>query len=708
MVNRVNDSIASFDKEGNITFTNRSFENFIRLKTSDVVGKKIWRLLPEHAAAAIFANVKEAMEKEEVKSFELKVNDLFYAFTIFPSLDGVTLIGGDISDLKKAQEALNESEQLKATLFDNSDDGFILLEPKYDEKGEVCDFVFLKVNPAYERQTGRKAVVVVGKKLKEIEPDIEAHWISAVGKVVQSGKSIHLENYNKRTQKWYVAHYFPLIDGKVGIFFRDITEHKKAEQILAKKQQELNCILDSTPTIIFYKDKDGKVIQANRAFGEALKVPKESLLGKTVFDLYSAEIAQGMTNDDITVMASRLPKLGIVEPYESPAGLRWIKTDKFPSIDENDDVTGIIGFSEDITDRKKAEEALLESEIKYKQLVDKLPEMVFEIDTQGHVTFANSRAIEVLGYSKEELEGDFGATLLVAAQDIERSRANIKNMFSGNMRHSGEYFFVRKDGTRFPVLLTSAPMVKDNMVVGARGIAVDLTERKEMEKKLKENERLAAIGATAGMVGHDIRNPLQAIVSDIYLLRDEINSLPECKIKNGVLESVDDIERNVSYINKIVVDLQDYARALNPEFKEADLCEIFTNVLDTIQVPNSIRVIVSVEKCGKIQTDSEFLRRALTNLVTNAIQAMPHGGELRLESVKRDNKVFITVSDTGVGIPEEIKPKLFTPMLTTKAKGQGFGLAVVKRLVEALNGSITFESKRGIGTKFTICLQKQN
>ena len=97
-----------------------------------------------------------------------------------------------------------------------------------------------------------------------------------------------------------------------------------------------------------------------------------------------------------------------------------------------------------------------------------------------------------------------------------------------------------------------------------------------------------------------------------------------------------------------------------------------------------------------------LLQRALTNLVTNAIQAMPNGGSLKINGKIKDNKIVVTVSDTGVGIPDEVKSKLFTPMMTTKAKGQGFGLAVSKRLIEALKGTISFESQVGKGTKFII------
>lgn len=224
----------------------------------------------------------------------------------------------------------------------------------------------------------------------------------------------------------------------------------------------------------------------------------------------------------------------------------------------------------------------------------------------------------------------------------------------------------------------------------------------ERAKQLQDAERLAAIGATAGMVGHDIRNPLQAITGEIYLLNDSLSELPDSNQKAEMKESMDSITANVSYINKIVADLQDYARPLKPEYKKLDVSELIDDTLRTIIMPSNIKLTVDTKQIPAINSDQTYLRRCITNLVNNAVQAMPEGGELEIKSYTNEDKIFVTVSDTGVGIPDHVKARLFTPMMTTKAKGQGLGLAVVKRLIEALNGCITFESAEGKGTKFII------
>jgi len=204
------------------------------------------------------------------------------------------------------------------------------------------------------------------------------------------------------------------------------------------------------------------------------------------------------------------------------------------------------------------------------------------------------------------------------------------------------------------------------------------------------------------MVGHDIRNPLQAIVGDVYLLKDFLLSMPEMPTKRDVAESLEEIEKNISYINKIVADLQDYSKTIRPEYCNVNLYDLIISIFRPIAIPDDVNPLIEVDPTIILRTDSALFTRIITNLVINAIQAMPKGGKLVIQALKNDGKIVLSVEDTGVGIPAEIKPKLFTPMVTTKSKGQGLGLAVVKRLTEALNGTVCFESWEGKGTKFII------
>jgi signal transduction histidine kinase len=226
----------------------------------------------------------------------------------------------------------------------------------------------------------------------------------------------------------------------------------------------------------------------------------------------------------------------------------------------------------------------------------------------------------------------------------------------------------------------------------------------ERTKQLINLERLAAIGEVAGMVGHDIRNPLQALTGEVYLIRTDLDSVNDPEAKQAIVESLDSVDEEISYINKIVADLQDYSRKLTPDTTQLDLNQQLSELIKTLNIPQKIHLTLNIPPQTRIEADHTFLRRALTNLINNAVQAMPDGGNLTVTAAQEDDTTCITIQDTGVGIPAEVQTKLFTPMFTTKAKGQGLGLAVVKRLIEAQGGSITFQSEVGKGTTFTVRL----
>jgi PAS domain S-box-containing protein len=399
------------------------------------------------------------------------------------------------------------------------------------------------------------------------------------------------------------------------------------------------------------------------------------------------------------------------------------------------------------TERKKAEEAIRESESKYRLIVDTAEEGIWVATPDGKATYVNQKMADMLGYPKEDILGKAGLEFLEKPQqgDVDRNRKILQD----KSKVQAECKFITKDGSILWTIANTAP-VFDSQGNHVANIAMhtDITERKKAEEELKnseqaaveyanqlemlkeklelktveteqyatkmesiakerakqlqDSERLAAIGATAGMVGHDIRNPLQAMMSDVFILKDLLKSMPHIETKTEVEESLDGLEKNIAYVNKIVADLQDYARQLKPEYTMFDLNKLIDDTLKTVNIPDNIKLSVNTTPGSPIKSDQTYLRRSITNLVNNAIQAMPNGGTIGLTCQTKDGRVLISISDTGVGIPEQVKARLFTPMMTTKAKGQGLGLAVVKRLIEALNGSISFESQEGKGTKFAI------
>jgi len=230
----------------------------------------------------------------------------------------------------------------------------------------------------------------------------------------------------------------------------------------------------------------------------------------------------------------------------------------------------------------------------------------------------------------------------------------------------------------------------------------DLVE--ERSRMLSNATRLAAIGETAGMAGHDLRNPLQTIINTIHLAKEAMKknetSTPE---KDRVERALETIREQAEFMNKIVSDLQDYAKQARPTLVEYDIERLIKDTLSSIPVPKTVEVSTSVETgFPKLNVDPGLLRRAFTNIITNAVQAMPDGGKLKIRAWTSQNLAEVSFQDTGIGIPEDVKAKMFSPLFTTREKGVGLGLAVTKRLVESHKGEIKVFSRVGEGTTLTV------
>jgi signal transduction histidine kinase len=266
---------------------------------------------------------------------------------------------------------------------------------------------------------------------------------------------------------------------------------------------------------------------------------------------------------------------------------------------------------------------------------------------------------------------------------------------------------------------------KDGKVVAALELAVNITERKRLQNRLAEysqrleelvqerteqlkktqaelvkSERLAAIGELAGMIGHDLRNPLTGIKNSAYFLKKKGPEISQARA-NEMLEVID---KCVDYSNKIVNDLLDYSRELRLELQECSLRQIMLESLAMVQVPEKMKIENNLLHKQTLKADPDKIKRVFVNLIKNAIDSMPSGGKLTINGQVKKGNFEISFKDTGTGISDEVLPKLFSPLFTTKAKGMGFGLAICKRIVEAHGGTITVETAKDQGTTFTVIL----
>ena len=625
------------------------------------------------------------------------------------------------SERKKIAKDLLRTEQKFAALYNSMTEGVALHEVVYDVSGNAVDYVIIDVNPAFEKITGLSKKQSVGKRASELYGTGAPPYLNIYARVAKSGRPTSFETYFPPMQKHFGVSVFSPSKGKFNTIFYDITERKKAEDILGEQA----LIIASASDAIFSTEKSLIIKSWNKAAERIFGWTAQEVIGKASTSIFNAiyPTLDGKTREEALnqLFEKGFWKGEIIyhkkdgSPIPVSASVNLVK-------DKNGGALGTVAIVHDITSRKRREDALRESQrdLIRAQAVAKTGS--WRLDTRLNILLWSDEAYHLFGLPKgtpltyeiflgkvhpedvKYVDAKWNAALQGEPYDIEhRIMVNKEVKW---MREKGELEFD-----------------KDMNLLGGFGTVQDITEQKRMQRqleeyanqmeklaeeraeKLKDAERLAAIGATAGMVGHDIRNPLQAIVGELYLAKGNLLSLSEGECKESLEETVATIEEQIGYINKIVTDLQDFAKPLLPCMEETNLQSLIQSALPIMDIPETVKVELFLnEQLPNFRSDAAYIKRVVSNLISNAIQAMPKGGKLTIRTCQENTSANLIIEDTGVGIPLEVRSKLFQPLFTTKSKGQGFGLAVCKRLVEAMNGTITFESEVDKGTKFIVKL----
>ncbi|HVO67524.1 MAG TPA: PAS domain S-box protein [Syntrophales bacterium] len=375
-----------------------------------------------------------------------------------------------------------------------------------------------------------------------------------------------------------------------------------------------------------------------------------------------------------------------------------------------------VNLAREINNRKQIEASIRESETKFRELADLLPQTVFETDLKGNFMFTNRSAFELFGYSQEDFAQGLNAFQMFIPEDRDRLRRDAQMILNGKYLGGLEYTALKKDGTAFPVTVYASPISRVGNATGVRGIAIDMTEQKrteEIQKKLHEDliqaEKLATVGTFVAGIAHEIKNPLAIIIQGVEYLKD-------CTGPDElVVDVVDRVMKSAIRADSIVKGLLSFTRQTPIQTEEADIIPVIEETLSFIEYQLTSRHINVVRKYSPalpmVNIDSNQIKQVFINILLNSVEAMEDVGTITIivEEIKDDfNQRYLQIvfADTGFGIYEDNIEKVFDPFFTTKDnwKNTGLGLSITKGIIGKHRGIIQIESEVGKGTRVIIRL----
>jgi two-component system sensor kinase FixL len=366
------------------------------------------------------------------------------------------------------------------------------------------------------------------------------------------------------------------------------------------------------------------------------------------------------------------------------------------------EILGASTIARDITQRNSDVGQLRDSEARLRSVVESAVDGIIVIDAAGIVEAFNQGAERLFGYEASEVIGRNVNVLMPSPYREEHDGYLARYLSTGEARIIGigrEVTAQRKDGTTFPVQLSVGEM----SLAGQRkftGIVHDLSARVRVEAQLREQAALVRLGEMAAVIAHEVKNPLAAVRGAIQVIGKR---LPAGGREASV---VTDIIARIDTLNALVKDLLLFARPPQPKPMAIDIVTLLSSTATLLAEDTAhrdVRITIS-GTAPKIMADAELLKIVFVNLLINGAQAMQGHGDISIVIAAENGACRIAIADSGPGIPAEIRDKLFTPFVTTKARGTGLGLSTVKRLVEAHQGRIRVDSPPGGGTTVTIDL----
>ena len=733
LFNYANAPIIVWDPKGRITRFNHAFENLTGMTADGVIGQKLDVLFPEASRDESFGKIARTLEGESWESVEIPIlrkdGDIRVALWNSANIysgDGKTLSatiaqGVDITERKRAEEALGESEERYRLLAENLPDIIWIMD---------MNLQFTYISPSIKKMTDHSVEEVMGLALMDgfTPGSIEtARNIFAEEMAMEkTGKAdpfrtrtLELEGFRKDGSKiWTEAKMTFLRDQTgqaAGIFgvSRDISRRKRTEEALRESEKLYRSILEVAPdSITITRMRDSRYLQVNEAFCQMSGYSREEALGRNPFDL-NLFTNPGDRERFIKILKEKREVNGFEVQYRKKDGTT---VDTLLSVRplEYGKEECLVAVATDVTKLKRAQDALRESEEKYRLLVENASDAIFIIQDQK-VKFPNPKAIEMGQNLAVDLER-VPFLNYIHPEDrqmvIERHSKRLKGE---EVPDTYSFRLMKRDGEELWAEL-NAVLINWEGKPATLNFLRDITLQQQLEAQIQQIRRLEALGTLAGGIAHDFNNLLMGIQGRTSLMM--MNS-DFSRVHYEDLKGIEDIVKSGVDLTK---QLLGFGRKGKYEAKPTDLSKlVHTSSQMFGRTKKEIKIHYKYQKdIWAAEVDRGQIEQVLLNLYVNAWQAMPGGGELYLQTenvtfdesytnayeVKPGRYVKISVTDTGVGMDKATKERIFEPFFTTKemGRGMGLGLASAYGIIKNHEGILNVYSERGEGTTFNICL----
>ncbi len=628
----------------------------------------------------------------------------------------------DITDRKRLEEALEKNEREYRTVFSNAAMGIDLV----DREGR-----FIQVNQSLVEMLGYSREELVGRSFLEFTHPEDVELSRASHEDLVQGK---FQSY--QLQKRYVEKDGTLLWVEVTIsalytecgeheitvgVIADITERKRAELALRQSEEKYYSIIEYMGDAYFEVDLAGNMVFCNDSTCRLSGYTREELVGMNYRAYTDESTAKVLFNTFNRVFRTGEPAMLSAWDAVAKDGT-WGKLETHISLirDAEGKKCGFRGYSRDVTEKKEAEAALLESEAKYRAIIENIEEGIHEVDLLGNMVFCNDAMCRILGYPRNELIGMNYLQYMDESTGTQVVRIFNSVYRTGNSLAVSGWKFITKDGSRRSID-ASISLIRDpdGEPMGYRGIMRDVTERDRLQKQSMQAQKMEAIGTLAGGIAHDFNNILNAVIGFTELSLDEVTSDgPQKQYLSRVLQAG---QRAKDLVNQIL----SFSRQTQQERRPINVAPIVKEGIRFLRasLPSTIEMHRVIEPdLRSVVADPTEIHQIVMNLCSNAGHAMRETGgllELRVENCDVDSRhttfdpevapgsyVCVTVSDTGTGVAAENIQRIFEPYFTTKEKGEGtgLGLAVVHGIVSGYGGAIQVHSEVGRGSTFQVFL----